>query len=67
VVSSHSKQPPGDLLLSLWNLCKTWNFLASTTISLSGMLLYYSLEATAKEDKANSKADETMLLEREAS
>jgi hypothetical protein len=26
------------------------------------MLLYYSLEATAKEDRANSKADDTVVL-----
>jgi hypothetical protein len=29
VVSPHSKQPLDDLLLSLWNLCKAWNFLPS--------------------------------------
>jgi hypothetical protein len=28
VVSPHLKQPLGDLLLSLQNLCKAWNFLA---------------------------------------
>jgi hypothetical protein len=38
VVSPHSKQPLGDLLLSLWNLCKAQNFLASRAISSSGML-----------------------------
>jgi hypothetical protein len=43
-------------------LCKAWNFLASKAISSSGMLLYYSLEAAAKEEKPNSKADETMLV-----
>jgi hypothetical protein len=52
----------GDLLLSLRNLCKARNFLASRTISSSGMLSYYSSEAAPKEDKANSKADETMLV-----
>jgi alkylated DNA nucleotide flippase Atl1 len=31
-------------------------------ISSSGMLSYCSLEAAAKEDKTNSKADETMVL-----
>jgi hypothetical protein len=58
----HSKQPLGDLLLSLQNLCKAQNFLASRAISSSGMLSYYSLEAAAKEDKTNSKEDETMVL-----
>jgi hypothetical protein len=48
--------------LSLRNLCKTRNFLASKAISSSGMLSYYSLEAAAKEDRANSKADETVML-----
>jgi hypothetical protein len=62
VVSPHLKQPLGDLLLSLWNVFKAWNFLASRATSLSGMLSYCSLEATAKEDKANSKADETVVL-----
>jgi hypothetical protein len=31
-------------------------------ISSSGMLSYCSSEAVAKEDKANSKADETVVL-----
>jgi hypothetical protein len=38
VVSSHSKQPLGDLLLSLQNMRNARNFLASRTISSSGML-----------------------------
>jgi hypothetical protein len=45
-----------------WNLCKVWNFLASRVISTSGMLSYCSSEATVKEDKANSKSDETVVL-----
>jgi hypothetical protein len=52
----------GDLLLSLHNLCKARNFLVSRAISSSGMLLYCSSEAAAKEDKANSKTYETMLV-----
>jgi hypothetical protein len=63
VVLSHSKQPLGDLLLSLQNLCKVWNFLASRAISSSGMLSYYSSEVTARDDKANSKEDEMVLME----
>jgi hypothetical protein len=62
MVSPHSKQPLSDLLLSLQNLCKTRNFLANREISSLGMLSYYSSEATTKEDKANSKADETVVL-----
>jgi hypothetical protein len=62
VVSPHSKQPLGDFLLSLRNLYKKRNFLASRAISLSGMLSYYSSDAAAKEDKADSKADETVVL-----
>jgi hypothetical protein len=62
VVSPHSKQPLGDLLLSLRNLCNTRNFLASMAISSSGMLSYCSSEAGYKEDKANSKADELVVL-----
>jgi hypothetical protein len=62
VVSPHSKQSLGDLLLSLWNLCKAQNFLTSRVILSSGMLSYYSLEATHKEDKANSKVDESVVL-----
>jgi hypothetical protein len=61
VVSPHSKQPLGDLLC-LWNLCKAQNFLASRVISSLGMLSYCSSEAAAKEDKTNSKADETVVL-----
>jgi hypothetical protein len=56
------EQPLGDLLHSLRNLCMAWNFLASRVISSSGMLSYYSSEAAAKEDEANSKADETVVL-----
>jgi hypothetical protein len=48
VVSPHSKQPLGDLLLSLQNMCNAWNFLASRAISSSGMLSYYSSEAKSK-------------------
>jgi hypothetical protein len=62
VVLPHSKQPLGDLLLSLRNLCKAWNFLASRVISSFGMLYYYSSEATDKEDKANTKVDESVVL-----
>jgi hypothetical protein len=62
VVSPHSKQPLGNLLLSLQNLCKAQNFLASRTISSSGMLSYCSAKAVVKEDKANSKADESVVL-----
>jgi hypothetical protein len=52
----------GDLLLSLQNMCKTQNFLASRAISSSGMLSYCSIEGAHKEDKANSKADESVVL-----
>jgi hypothetical protein len=52
----------GDLLLSLRNLCSARNFLASRAISSSGMLLYCSSEAAHREDKANSKADESVVL-----
>jgi hypothetical protein len=38
------------------------NFLTSRAISSSGMLSYCSLKAADKEGKANSKADETMVL-----
>jgi hypothetical protein len=62
VVSPHSKQPLGDLLLSLWNLCKAQNFLASRVITSSGMLSYCSSEAAVKEDKANSKVYKTVVL-----
>jgi hypothetical protein len=62
VVSLHSKQPLGDHLLSLRNLCKARNFLTSRVISSSGMLSYCSSEATAKEDRANYKADEIVVL-----
>jgi hypothetical protein len=43
-------------------MCIAWNFLTSWAISSSGMLSYYSSEATDKEDKANSKADESVVL-----
>jgi hypothetical protein len=56
------EQPLGDLLLALWNLCRAWNFLAYRAISSSGMLLYCSSEVVAKEDKANSKVDEIVVL-----
>jgi hypothetical protein len=62
VVSPHSKQPLGDLLLYLWSMCKAHNFLASRAISSSVMLSYYSSETTVKEDKANSKVDESVVL-----
>jgi hypothetical protein len=58
VASPHLKQPLGDLLLSLQNLCKAQNFLASRAIMLS----YCSSEAAHKEDKANSKVDESVVL-----
>jgi hypothetical protein len=61
LVSSHSKQPLGDLL-SLRNLCKARNFITSRVISLSGMLSYCSSEGATKEDRTNSKADETVLV-----
>jgi hypothetical protein len=60
VVSPHSKQPLGDLLLSLQNLCKAQNFLTSRAISSFEMISYYLSNAAAKENEANSKADETM-------
>jgi hypothetical protein len=62
VASPHLKQPLGDLLHYLRNLCKAQNFLASRAISSSGLLLYCSSEAATKEDKANYKADETVVL-----
>jgi hypothetical protein len=62
VVSPHLMQPLGDLLLSLRNLCKAHNFLASRAISSSRMLSYCSSEAAHKEDKTNSKADESIVL-----
>jgi hypothetical protein len=46
----------------LWNLCKAQNFLTSRVISSLRMLSYCSSEAAAKEDKANSKGDETVVL-----
>jgi hypothetical protein len=52
----------GDLLLSLRNLWNARNFLASRAISSLGILSYCSSEATHKEDKANSKADESVVL-----
>jgi hypothetical protein len=48
--------------LALWNLCNAQNFLTSRTISSSGMLSYCSSEAAHKEDKANSKVDESVVL-----
>jgi hypothetical protein len=62
MVSPHWRQPLSDLLLSLWNLCKAWNFLASRVISSFGMLSYCSSEATIEKDKANFKADRTVVL-----
>jgi hypothetical protein len=62
VVLPHSKQPLGYILLSLWNLCKTQNFLTNWIISSSGMPSYYLSKAAAKEDKTNSKADETVVM-----
>jgi hypothetical protein len=43
-------------------LCKAQNFLTSRAISSSEMLSYCSSEAATKEDKTNSKADETVVL-----
>jgi hypothetical protein len=68
VVSPHLMQPLGDLVLSLRNLCKVQNlckvrnFLASRAISSLGMLSYCSSKIVAKEDKANSKVDETVVV-----
>jgi hypothetical protein len=62
MVLSHPKQSLDDLLLSLWNLCKARNFLTSRAVSTSRMISYYSSEAAAKEVKANSKSDETVVL-----
>jgi hypothetical protein len=62
VVSPHSKQALEDVLLSMRNLCKARNFLASRAILSSEMLSYCSSEAAVKEDKANSKEDETVLV-----
>jgi hypothetical protein len=56
------KQPLGDLLLSLWNLYKAQNFFTSRVISSLEMLSYCSSEVAAKEDKVNSKADETVMV-----
>jgi hypothetical protein len=56
------EEPLGDLLLSLRNLCKVWNFLTSKAISSSGMLSYCSSEAGDKEDNSNFKTDETVVL-----
>jgi hypothetical protein len=61
-VSPHSKQPLGELLLSLRNLCKVRNFLATRVILSSRVLSYYTSEAMAKGDKANYKADEIVVL-----
>jgi hypothetical protein len=52
----------GDVLLSLRNLCKACNFLVSRAISSSGMLSYCSSDTADKEDKANYKTDETVVL-----
>jgi hypothetical protein len=52
----------GDLLLSLRNLCRAQNFLANMVILSSGMLSYCSSEAAHKEDKTNSKTDESIVL-----
>jgi hypothetical protein len=52
----------GDLLLSLWNLCKARNFLTSRVISSSRMLSYCSSKAAAKEDKTNYKANEIVVV-----
>jgi hypothetical protein len=46
----------------LRNLCKAWNFLASRVISSLEMLSYCSSEVVAKEDMANSKTDEIVVL-----
>jgi hypothetical protein len=46
----------------LTELVQAWNFLISRTILSSGMLSYCSLEAVDKEDKTNSKTDETVVL-----
>jgi hypothetical protein len=46
----------------LVELVKAWNFLTSRVISSSRILSYCSSETAAKEDKANSKADETVVL-----
>jgi hypothetical protein len=62
VVSPHSKQLLGDLLLSLRNLCKVQNLLTNMVISSSRMLSYCSSEAATKEGKLNSKAGETVVL-----
>jgi hypothetical protein len=62
VVLPHLKQPLGYILLSLWNLCKAQNFLTNWIISSSGMPSYCLSKATAKEDKTNSKADETVVM-----
>ncbi len=43
-------------------LRKALNFLTSRVISSSEMLSYCSSEVTAKKDKANCKADETVVL-----
>jgi hypothetical protein len=52
----------GDLLLSLQNLCKARNFLISRAILSLGMLSYCPSEDTTKEDKTNSKVDETVMV-----
>jgi hypothetical protein len=62
VVLPHSKQPLGDSLLSLRNMCKAQNFLINRAILSSGMLSYCSSEAAHKEDKTNFKANESVVL-----
>jgi hypothetical protein len=47
----------------LQNLYKAQNFLTSRTISSLGMLSYCSSESPHKEEKANFKADESVVLE----
>jgi hypothetical protein len=51
-----------DLLLSLQNMCKVQNFFISRAISSSGLLSYCSSEGVAKEEKTNSKSDESIVL-----
>jgi hypothetical protein len=60
--SPHLKQPLGDLLPSLQNSCKAQNFLASRAISSSKMLSYYASDAGVRDDKANFKEDDMVLV-----
>jgi hypothetical protein len=46
----------------LADLCKAQNFLTSRAILSLEMLSYCSSEASHKEDKANSKVDESVVL-----